>query len=68
MPSSWTNSAKKGGIGSFLKNNGAGIMNAASSGLDFASTLSDVSKNKLFSDQMMGSGGQYEDSANGISY
>lgn len=35
----------------------SGIMNIASTGIDFFSTLGDVSKNKMTSDQMMGSGG-----------
>ena len=60
--------AKSGGAGAFLKNNAGGIMNIASTGIDFFSTLGDVSKNKMTSDQMMGSGGQTSESANGISY
>ena len=46
----------------------SGIMNIASSGIDFVSTLGDISKNKISSDEMMGSGGTSNESANGISY
>ena len=42
--------AKSGGAGAFLKNNAGGIMNIASTGIDFFSTLGDVSKNKMTSD------------------
>lgn len=59
---------KSGGAGAFLKNNAGGIMNIASTGIDFFSTLGDVSKNKITSDQIMGSGGQTSGSVNGISY
>ena len=58
----------KGGAGSFLKNNAGGIANAAMSALNFASTIGGLSKNTMSSDEMMGSGGQVENNANGISY
>lgn len=48
---------KSGGAGAFLKNNAGGIMNITSTGIDFFSTLGDISKNKITSDEMMGSGG-----------
>ena len=43
-------------------------MNAAATAIDAVSTFSSLGKNRMSSDEMMGSGGQYEDSANGISY
>lgn len=58
----------KGGAGSFLKNNAGGIANAAMSALNFASTIGGLSKNTMTADEMMGSGGQVENNANGISY
>lgn len=67
MPSSFTK-APKGGAGAFLKNNAGGIMNIATSAMDFIGTMSDISTNKISSDEMMGSGGTSNESANGISY
>lgn len=57
-----------GGAGSFLKNNAGGVMNIASTGLDFINTLGSVSKNTMTSDEMMGSGRQSNENANGVSY
>lgn len=51
---------KSGGAGNLLggiAGKAGGIMNIASTGIDFFNTLGDVSKNKMTSDQMMGSGG-----------
>ena len=59
---------KKAGVGSFLKNNAGGIMSIASGALDFVGTMGDISTNKISSDEMMGSGGTTNESANGISY
>lgn len=59
---------KAGGAGTFLKNNAGGIANAAMSALNFASTIGGLSKNTMTADEMMGSGGQVENNANGISY
>ena len=60
--------AKKGGAGQFLKNNAGGIMNTAMSAINFANTISGISKNNYSSDEMMGSGGTSQQSANGINY
>ena len=68
MPDSFTKAAPKGGAGQFLKNNAGGIANAAMSAIDFVGTIGDISKNKISSDEMMGSGGTSSESANGISY
>ena len=57
MPASFTSAAKKGGVGSFLKNNAAGIANTAMSALNFANTIGSISKNTMTADEMMGSGG-----------
>ena len=59
---------KAGGADTFLKNNAGGIANAAMSALNFANTIGGLSKNTMSSDEMMGSGGQVENNANGISY
>ena len=59
---------QKGGVGSFLKNNAAGIANTAMSALNFANTIAGASKNTITSDEMMGSGGTSQQSANGINY
>ena len=59
---------KKGGAGQFLKNNAGGIMNTAMSAINFANTISGISKNNYSSDEMMGSGGTSQQSANGINY
>lgn len=60
--------AKKGGAGQFLKNNAGGIMNTAMSAINFANTIGGISKNNYSSDEMMGSGGTSQQSANGINY
>ena len=60
--------AKKGGAGQFLKNNAGGIMNTAMSAINFANTISGISKNNYSSDEMMGSGGTSQESANGVGY
>ena len=60
--------AKTGGAGTFLKNNAGGIMNTAMSAINFANTISSISKNNYSSDEMMGSGGTSQQSANGINY
>ena len=60
--------AKTGGAGTFLKNNAGGIMNTAMSAINFANTISGMSKNNYSSDEMMGSGGTSQQSANGINY
>jgi hypothetical protein len=52
-----TKAAPKSGAGAFLKNNAGGIANAAMSAIDFVGTIGDISKNKISSDEMMGSGG-----------
>ena len=59
---------KKGGAGQFLKNNAGGIMNTAMSAINFANTIGSISKNNYSSDEMMGSGGTSQQSANGINY
>ena len=59
---------KKSGVGSFLKNNLKGIGDAAMSTFNFASTIGGLSKNTMSSDEMMGSGGTTQQSANGIGY
>lgn len=59
---------KSGKAGAFLKNNAGGIMSIASGALDFVGTMNDISTNKISSDEMMGSGGTSNESANGISY
>jgi hypothetical protein len=43
-------------------------MSIASGALDFVGTMGDISTNKISSDEMMGSGGTTNESANGISY
>ena len=59
---------KKGGAGQFLKNNAGGIMNTAMSAINFANTIGSISKNNYSSDEMMGSGGTSQESANGVGY
>ena len=54
--------------GAFLKNNAGNIANAAMSAINFASTIGGLSKNTMSSDEMMGSGGTTQQSANGIGY
>ena len=60
--------AKPGGAGAFLKNNASGIANAAMSAIDFVGTIGDISKNKISSDEMMGSGGTTQQNINGVGY
>lgn len=59
---------KKSGAGQFLKNNAGGIMNTAMSAINFANTINGISKNNYSSDEMIGSGGTSQQSANGINY
>lgn len=59
---------KKSGVGSFLKNNLKGIGDAAMSTFNFANTIAGLSKNTMSSDEMMGSGGTIQSSANGIGF
>lgn len=59
---------KKSGVGSFLKNNLRGIGDAAMSTFNFANTIAGLSKNTMSSDEMMGSGGTIQSSANGIGF
>ena len=66
MPSSWAK--KPNATGQFLKNNAGNIANAAMSAINFASTIGGLSKNTMSSDEMMGSGGTTQESANGIGY
>lgn len=63
-----TKAAPKSGAGTFLKNNAGGIANAAMSAIDFAGTIGDISKNKISSDEMIGSGGTSQENVNGINY
>lgn len=63
-----TKAAPKSGAGTFLKNNAGGIANAAMSAIDFVGTIGDISKNKISSDEMMGTGGTIQQNVNGIGY
>lgn len=63
-----TKAAPKSGAGAFLKNNAGGIANAAMSAIDFVGTIGDISKNKISSDEMMGSGGTTQQNINGVGY
>lgn len=63
-----TKAAPKAGAGTFLKNNAGSIANAAMSAIDFVGTIGDISKNKISSDEMMGTGGTMQQNVNGIGY
>lgn len=60
--------AAKGNLLGGLASKAGGALNIVSSGIDFFSTLGDISKNKMSSDEMMGSGGTSNESINGVSF
>ena len=67
-PNMLAGKAAKGNLLGGLANKAGGALNIVSSGIDFFSTLGDISKNKMSSDEMMGSGGTSNESINGISF
>lgn len=67
-PNMLAGKAAKGNLLGGLANKAGGIMNIATGAMDFIGTMNDISTNKISSDEMMGSGGTSNESANGISY
>lgn len=49
-------------------NNFSGLANTAMSAINFVDTIGGLSKNTMTSDEMMGSGGASQESANGVGY